>query len=154
MRICMFSYILLILKELIFEINYLTLKTWLTTKYECGWLIFSIFLSLNIGSVNEQKLDKLTCLDNKPAISSFLYHKWIHEKKEIKLNIDLTKSLKQIQPLLEETVQKKYTTAKMWDSFQGWRGSTSVVWPSRTRPRTTRPVTIWKALHWLPMSSL
>ena len=74
---------------------------------------------MNIGSVNEQKLDKLKCLDNKPAISSFLYHKWIHEKKEIKSNIKLTKSLKQIQPLLEETVQKKYTAAKMWDSFQG-----------------------------------
>lgn len=73
----------------------------------------------NDNNVNDQKTDKLTSFDNKPSISSFLYHKWIHEKKEIKSNVELTKSLKQIQPLLEETVQKKYTTAKMWDSFQG-----------------------------------
>lgn len=51
--------------------------------------------------------------------TTFLLHDWLHEKKEIKSNLELTKSLKLIQPLLEETVQKKYTTSRMWESFQG-----------------------------------
>ncbi len=70
--------------------------------------------SLNKSNENEMKLklDKL-------ATKSNLLHKWLYDKQEIKSNLELTKSLKQIQPLLEETVQKKYTTSKMWESFQG-----------------------------------
>lgn len=70
---------------------------------------------------DEEKLNKIISLERKSSVSSssFLYHKWLHEKRDIKSNVELTKSLKHIQPLLEETVQKKYTTSKMWESFQG-----------------------------------
>lgn len=69
---------------------------------------------------NDAKLNNLIFM-NKSCVSSssFLYHNWLYEKKDIKSNVELTKSLKHIQPLLEETVQKKYTTSKMWESFQG-----------------------------------
>lgn len=50
---------------------------------------------------------------------SFLLHSWLYSKKELKSNLELTKSLKLIQPLLEETVLKKYTSSRMWESFQG-----------------------------------
>jgi hypothetical protein len=49
----------------------------------------------------------------------FLLDKWLYKRKPIKSNLELTKSLKLIQPILEETVQKKYTTSRMWESFQG-----------------------------------
>ena len=59
-------------------------------------------------------------IDKQPlAASSFMLHKWLYTNKDIKSNMEKTKSLKQIQPLLEETVQKKYTTSRMWESFQG-----------------------------------
>lgn len=45
--------------------------------------------------------------------------KWLYKKKPLVSNLELTKSLKLIQPILEETVQKKYTTSCMWESFQG-----------------------------------
>ncbi|RNA26525.1 mediator of RNA polymerase II transcription subunit 13, partial [Brachionus plicatilis] len=51
--------------------------------------------------------------------SKFLLHKWLYSNREIKSNLEMTKSLKLIQPLLEETVQKKHTTSRMWESFQG-----------------------------------
>ncbi len=63
----------------------------------------------------------LSALEAKSSVatSSLIYHSWLYEDREIKSNTELTRSLKQIQPLLEETVQKKYTTSKMWESFQG-----------------------------------
>ena len=78
-------------------------------------------LNQNNTDNSELKLNKVIASNNKSCTSSssFLYHKWLYEKKEIKSNLELTKSLKHIQPLLEETVQKKYTTSKMWESFQG-----------------------------------
>ena len=78
-------------------------------------------LSQNNMDNGESKLNNVIASNNKSCTSSssFLYHKWLYEKKEIKSNLELTKSLKHIQPLLEETVQKKYTTSKMWESFQG-----------------------------------
>ncbi len=51
--------------------------------------------------------------------SSFLFDKWLYKSKTIKSNLEVTKSLKLLQPILEETVQKKYTTSRMWESFQG-----------------------------------
>jgi hypothetical protein len=59
--------------------------------------------------------DKATSVDT----GNFLLDKWLYKKKPIKSNLELTKSLKLIQPILEETVQKKYTTSRMWESFQG-----------------------------------
>ena len=51
--------------------------------------------------------------------SSLLLHKWTNSARSIPSNLELTRCLRQLQPLLEETVQKKYTTSRMWDSFQG-----------------------------------
>lgn len=53
------------------------------------------------------------------APQQFLLHSWLYEKKEVKSNLELTKSLKLIQPVLYDTVQKKHITSNMWESFQG-----------------------------------
>ena len=57
--------------------------------------------------------------DSRTGGNKFLLHSWLYAKKELKSNLELTKSLKLIQPLLEETVLKKYTTSRLWESFQG-----------------------------------
>lgn len=93
-----------------------------------------------INDQHEQRIDHLTGPKSSVTSSSLIYHKWLYEESEINSNIERTKSLKQIQPLLEETVQNKFTTSKMWESFQGL--SLLVVWPSRKQPLITRLVII------------
>ena len=66
----------------------------------------------NQAEENSQKLKNST-------FNQSTLHSWVYSKKDLKSNLELTKSLKLIQPLLEETVQKKYTTSRMWESFQG-----------------------------------
>jgi len=68
---------------------------------------------------NKLKFKSLFSTNLSQESESFLLHSWLYSKKELKSNLELTKSLKLIQPLLEETVQKKYTTSRMWESFQG-----------------------------------
>ncbi|CAF1015787.1 unnamed protein product, partial [Brachionus calyciflorus] len=76
---------------------------------------------LNEFDENNVCRNVLKRLDGKMDLkdSKFILHEWLYKKKEIKSNLEMTKSLKLIQPLLEETVQKKYTTSRMWESFQG-----------------------------------
>jgi hypothetical protein len=73
------------------------------------------------NSVCANTLKKLTVTANKndAASSQFLLHDWLYEKREVKSNLELTRSLKLIQPLLYDTVQKKGITSNMWESFQG-----------------------------------
>lgn len=49
----------------------------------------------------------------------FMLHDWLYEKREIKSNLELTKSLKLIGPVLYDTLQKKYVTSNMWELFTG-----------------------------------
>lgn len=70
------------------------------------------------NSVCANTLRKLSS-SKEAATGQFLLHEWLYEKREIKSNLELTKSLKLIQPLLYDTVQKKHITSNMWESFQG-----------------------------------
>jgi hypothetical protein len=45
-------------------------------------------------------------------------YSWLSNKKELKSNIELTKCLKYMQPLLEEALLKKHTS-RSWKSVQG-----------------------------------
>jgi len=60
---------------------------------------------------------KIRQILNNSTLTNHL-HKWLYDNKEIESNLELTKSLKQIQSLLEETIHKKYTISKMRESFQ------------------------------------
>lgn len=72
------------------------------------------------NSVCANTLRKLSVSNKNDAASSeFLLHDWLYEKREVKSNLELTRSLKLIQPLLYDTVQKKGITSNMWESFQG-----------------------------------
>ena len=89
------------------------LKSYLKQKLDMATL--DQFDNNNVCRNVLKRLDKKLELKD----SKFLLHKWLYSKKEIKSNLEKTKSLKLIQPLLEETVQKKHTTSRMWESFQG-----------------------------------
>jgi hypothetical protein len=85
------------------------------------YLTTKSIISLNKKPENDSKKLKLRSIfaNDGKCEPSFMLHNWLYSNKDIKSNLELTKSLKLIQPLLEETVQKKYTTSRMWESFQG-----------------------------------
>ena len=49
---------------------------------------------------------------------SIINHNWLVDRKELKSNIELTKCLKYMQPLLEEALQKKHTS-RSWEKVHG-----------------------------------
>jgi mediator of RNA polymerase II transcription subunit 13 len=48
-----------------------------------------------------------------------LFNLRLNAKKELKSNSELTKCLKYMQPLLDEAIQRKHTSARLWENVQG-----------------------------------